>query len=56
MSDAGNENVSEISCPMGAEKINASARKFRYCGEILDPALRMVMENKNSRIAADYFF
>lgn len=56
MSDVGNENVSEISCPMCTEKTNASARKCRYCGEILDPALRMVMENKNSRIAADYFF
>ena len=44
MSETAKENVNEIQCPMCGEKINAVAKKCRYCGEILDPALRMIMD------------
>lgn len=44
MSETAKENVNEIQCPMCGEKINAAAKKCRYCGEILDPALRMIMD------------
>ena len=44
MSAENNENVTLVQCPFCAEKINAFAKKCRYCGEFIDPALRMVKE------------
>ena len=53
MSSENNENVTMVQCPFCAEKINAFAKKCRYCGEVIDPALRMMYDTKlhnNSKI------
>ena len=39
-------NITFTRCPFCAEKINALAKKFRYCGEIIDPALRLATDLK----------
>ena len=40
------ENTTFTRCPFCAEKINALAKKCRYCGEIIDPALRLAYDIK----------
>ena len=41
------ENTTFTRCPFCAEKINALAKKCRYCGEIIDPALKIATDIKN---------
>ena len=40
-------NVNMVQCPFCAEKISVFAKKCRYCGELIDPTLRMMTEMKN---------
>ena len=49
MSQENNENITLIQCPFCAEKINAFAKKCRFCGEIVDPALRIASDMQSSR-------
>ncbi len=46
MSNENDENITFTRCPFCAEKINALAKKCRYCGEIIDPALRLASDLK----------
>ncbi len=47
------QSATRKSCPMCGEKIAKSAAKCRYCGEVLDPALRKKAKRKSSSSSSD---
>ena len=48
MIPSNDENLMLKQCPFCAEKIHTLAKKCRYCGEIVDPTLRMVSDMQQS--------
>jgi len=47
------ESAGRKSCPMCGEKIAKTAAKCRFCGEVLDPAMRKKAKKKSSSSSSD---